>query len=554
MVKINQILFIKVKPGDLWNLDRPQGSVIGGGGQTYINFGNISLEEVENFFDSRFDQNDNINVFVKSSYHGQNGINMTINFRTGQRTDYRITRQAIHQDRHPAWTTSVGFPQLPQGASSASDVKNSGVVDDIWFYIYKTNNSFCAGFTETNQVEEILSIEWKKKPISTTAKVALVYCNESTKVSDEILQKVSSLSTHPNYLLYGAPGTGKTYFMQKFYEELSNLGTEIHISSTEVTGPSIFNIESSKRISLDWVTFHQSYEYEQFVVGKQIDNKNSSGTSLVNLKDKIGVFLSSAAKVYPLREVDEAYIFIDEFNRGNVSKIFGQLITFLELDKRYDPNSKGAIPFPLPELSVDKENGEYNSVEDSSGNEVRFPYPYYLPKNIYIIAAMNSSDKAIAPLDAAFLRRFNKVEFRTNYLILEDISKNNNNGVLNSIDRIAIDLLKRLNRYILSEYGKDFELGQSFIFDVIHSKDDEIKKEKLVSDWKDKLLPQFLTYFDERSEFLISFLKFESAGHFPNYPFEIVSGIHDEDEYVEVNDSVIDSQDYYSILEFLAND
>lgn len=554
MMKINQILFIKVKPGDLWNLERPQGSVAGGGGQTYINFGNISLTEIEKFFESKFDQNHNINVFVNSSYQGQNGVNVTINYRTGQRTDYRITRQAIYQDRHPAWTTNVGFPQLPQGANGANDVKDAGVVDDLWFYIYKSNGSFYAGFTEANQVINLLSVEWKKEPINTTDKVALVYCDESTKVSDEVLQKIGSLSTHPNYLLYGAPGTGKTYFMQKYYEELSKLGSEVHIDSSSVTGPSMFNVKSSKRVSLDWITFHQSYEYEHFVVGKQIDNTNSSSTNLVNLKDKMGVFLNAAAKVYPLEEVDEAYIFIDEFNRGNVSKIFGQLITFLEMDKRYGMEYNRAIPFPFPEISIDKENSEYNSVENLSGDEVRFPYPYYLPQNIYIIAAMNSSDKAVAPLDAAFLRRFNKVEFRTNYSILEDTSKKNNNGALNPIDKTAIDLLKRLNRYVLSEYGKDFELGQSFIFDVINTKDDDIKKEKLVSDWKDKLLPQFLMYFDERSEFLTTFLKFETANQFSEYPFEIISGIHADDEYVEFNDLVTDTQDYYSILEFLSND
>lgn len=551
-MKVEQILFLKVKPGDLWNLDRPQGSVVGGGGQTYINFGNVPKETIESFFNQNFNDEGNIQVYVNSVYAGQQGLEVIINSRTGIRTDFRITNQAAHQNRHPSWTNQVGFPELPEGVIGAEGVKKQGVVDETWFYFFKSIGEFYAGYTETEQVEELLKIEWQTSIINFPEKVVFIDCDEESELSQDIQSKLGSLEENPNVLLYGAPGTGKTYFMQQMYNQLCNLGSEVIVDTSISSGPSEFKIKTSS-VGVDWVTFHQNYEYEQFVIGKQVDS-NSAGESnkLVNLKDKMGVFLNAAANVYPLKRVKESYVFIDEFNRGNASKIFGQLITFLEMDKRYDSRLNYVMPFPLPEISVNLDNNEYSPVENTYGEKIKFPYPYYLPKKIYIVASMNSSDKAVAPLDMAFSRRFNKVDFRTDYSVLEKISITNNADGINPIDNIAINLVKRINQYILSEYGKDFELGQSYIFDVILANNKNEKVEKLINTWEKKILPQFLLFFDEKSNVLIDFLRFEDSSIIPNYPFKIMNSIVGDDEYVEIG-KVNTQQEYLNLLEFLSN-
>ena len=136
----------------------------------------------------------------------------------------------------------------------------------------------------------------------------------------------------------------------------------------------------------EFITFHQSYAYEDFVEGIRPKTKNGN--------------LSYRVRSGPLRRIcdrarkapDKKFaLFIDEINRGNIAKIFGELITLVEADKRIHTDSSG------------------NTLSDPEGLEVTLPYSgdlFGVPVNVDVIGTMNTADRSIALLDSALRRRF----------------------------------------------------------------------------------------------------------------------------------------------------
>jgi 5-methylcytosine-specific restriction enzyme B len=144
------------------------------------------------------------------------------------------------------------------------------------------------------------------------------------------------------------------------------------------------------------------------------------------------------------------YIVIDEINRGNISKIFGELITLIEEDKR-------------------------------DAYEVTLPYSkekFKIPSNLYIIATMNSTDKSIATIDIALRRRFTFLKMKPK----EELVKNEK----------AKDLMKELNNHIKETIGKDYQLGHSYFMKIENEYDLEFVKE-----YKIKPLLEEYFYGDE---------------------------------------------------------
>ena len=150
------------------------------------------------------------------------------------------------------------------------------------------------------------------------------------------------------------------------------------------------------------------------------------------------------------------YLIIDEINRGNIAKIFGELITLIEKDKRE------VLPCTLP----------------YSGD------PFTLPKNLYIIGTMNTSDRSIALLDTALRRRFAFIEVTPDITLLE----NSNPTIGGNVSPAR--LLQAINNKISEKLDRDHRIGHSYFYG-----DDLVTKNDLFNVWYYKVLPLLMEYF-----------------------------------------------------------
>ena len=207
-----------------------------------------------------------------------------------------------------------------------------------------------------------------------------------------------------------------------------------------------------------FITFHQSYSYEEFIEGIRPTLDSDQLTySLVK-----GVFkeISDNAKNYPNHNY---VIIIDEINRGNISKIFGELITLIEPSKRLmseDPNEQP--------------------------KEVILPYSkksFGVPKNLYILGTMNTADKSIALLDSALRRRFSFTEMLPKSSIIK-------NEIF--IKGIEVEkLFETINSRIEFLIDKDHTIGHSYFLKI---KDNQTI-EALALIFVNEIIPLLIEYF-----------------------------------------------------------
>ncbi len=289
------------------------------------------------------------------------------------------------------------------------------------------------------------------------------------------------LSKFGQIIMFGPPGTGKTF--------LANHYLRANSSHSHGLG--------------EFVTFHKSYGYEEFIEGiwpvveghivkyevkdgvfKELairaiynaisNNKSGTGRCSLNGKTKGGKAPSyeeikrrvqdclksirdGNESIDPevFKEASKYILVIDEINRGDISRIFGELITLLEYDKRLSrPNQIiGKLPYSGDLLAI--------------------------PPNLYIIGTMNSTDRSIALVDYALRRRFAFVELSPQPDLLRD-------KVVGSLS--LKDLLEKINEKIRQELGRDFEIGHSYFLNVND-------KESLHSTWYYQIVPLLHEYF-----------------------------------------------------------
>ena len=283
--------------------------------------------------------------------------------------------------------------------------------------------------------EEAAAIE--EMPVSLTEYSVEIFLEEVYMDRERYDAIVGLLKTKKNIIMQGAPGVGKTYAAKRL-------------------AYSMMGVKDVSRVKL--IQFHQSYSYEDFIEGYR---PSGAGFELVK-----GAFYSFCKKAADDDEENAYFFIIDEINRGNLSKIFGELFMLIESDKR--------------------------------GNELQLLYSrelFSVPTNVHIIGMMNTADRSLAMLDYALRRRFAFVELSPAFE--SDGFRDYCAGLDNSRFEALVREVKSLNRAIVEDesLGEGFCIGHSYFCNM---KRETCTDEALASIVDYELIPMLKEYwFDE---------------------------------------------------------
>ncbi|MGJ0314231.1 McrB family protein [Aliarcobacter cryaerophilus] len=377
--------------------------------------------------------------------------------------------------------------------------------------------------------------------------------NKNIKSINQNIGKTMPKSTQKqalNQILYGSPGTGKTY--NTINRALEIIDSDFYQQNKDNREALKERFEEYKKSGqIEFITFHQSFSYEEFVEGikanttdneisydvedgifkrlcelaiqknhikldleninfedflkenQKFETKEKTVFEIISIDEKVKV-RNSQNREYSLsrksilsylekqdfdntrghfsyQPVIAKYIFdnikkqllenntnknfvliIDEINRGNISKIFGELITLIEPSKR---------------IGADE--------------EIRLKLPYSqelfgVPSNLYIIGTMNTADRSIALMDTALRRRFHFEEMMPNASLLENLV----------VDGIKIDnLLETINKRVEYLYDRDHTIGHAYFMSLENLETKEDKKAELENIFRNKIIPLLQEYF-----------------------------------------------------------
>ena len=312
-----------------------------------------------------------------------------------------------------------------------------------------------------------------------------------------------------NTILYGPPGTGKTYSTvshtlaiidgvkpkaettepdrQRFHGLRFTCAHDAYAVLVETLGEkkakevmTAFGEDADGRVAM--VTFHQNYAYEDFVEGirprltdsgdgdgdgdgdEESAAKDASPSSELDYELRPGIFrrICKAAEVErheaasASREPERFVLIIDEINRGNVPKIFGELITLIEPSRRLGADDETTVTLPY------------------SGDD------FGVPDNLYIIGTMNTADRSIQQLDTALRRRFTFVEMMPDAdhdLIPEDVDGVN-----------CRKLLRAMNERIALLLDREHQIGHTYLLKVT-------TMDQLADTFRNRIFPLLQEYF-----------------------------------------------------------
>ena len=325
---------------------------------------------------------------------------------------------------------------------------------------------------------------------------------DEDEVWGEVFDRLKDLLRVKNQvILYGPPGTGKTWLAREFVRR------------------EVGSFEGDGAWRVGFVVFHPSYSYEEFVEGVKARVENGNIVYYVGE----GIFKELCRKAYNAlidaeelkefglrkweehgesgvggglpeltNEAKEAvkaivdggncpsfYLVIDEINRGDVSKIFGELISLLEEDKRLFAENELVVTLPY--------------------SKERFG----VPPNLYIIGTMNTADRSIALIDVALRRRFGFMELMPDYKLLmkelnikdadtpDSILDWSKDDLEHDLKKLAVRVLYVLNQKIQLIYDRDHQIGHSYFLRMKDGDEENV----LMEIWYNEVLPLLNEYF-----------------------------------------------------------
>lgn len=299
-------------------------------------------------------------------------------------------------------------------------------------------------------------------------------------------------------VLTGAPGTGKTHAARQY---------PLDMIEQEMEGKSKEEIAEEKKRRIKFVQFHPSFDYTDFVEGlKPVElekepsegtEENETNTSTTNIEQQSegskseysfvrvdGIFKAFCRSIVEQNDKDKEsekeppyyYFIIDEINRADLSKVFGELMYGLEESYRGRSENCPQSQYSYLPTYRKKENGKWERISKDV-----FADGFYIPENLRIIGTMNDIDRSVETFDFALRRRFRWIDIKAN-----DVMAN----VLRGITKIpeaqigeAVKQIKKMNGVISGEEGRKFRLSEAFHIGPSYFKTLEYNNKKF--NWED---------------------------------------------------------------------
>ncbi len=286
-------------------------------------------------------------------------------------------------------------------------------------------------------------------------------------------KQLKPMQDHPlNQILYGPPGTGKTWNTVDHALAIIERKPVDDYQKDDKAREGIkerFD-ELKKAGQIEMVTFHQNYTYEDFIEGirpvlsEKTEDGEQGDKGDIKYELSEGIFKRIANRAEEDPEQKEYVLIIDEINRGNIAKIFGELITLIEPSKRIGKDDEATVRLP------------YSKESDPL---------FGIPNNLYIIGTMNTADRSIALLDTALRRRFDFVEMMPNPKHSE---------IKTDIEGVDCqELLEKINKRIRILHDRDHQIGHTYFLNIENI-------DSLAKTFKNKIIPLLQEYFYDNWE------------------------------------------------------
>jgi hypothetical protein len=539
---IDAIFYRDISAGDFFNIERGAGQgPAGGGGQTYIDIPHSIRNSLLSFLGVAppVAGGQWPTETITAAVVGSPNINAPLEFapRTQEANPrYKISRQARQvagNQRHPAWTDAHGFPRAPNNVGSRQAAQNHLPAGTRIYLVRTTDDAYYAGHV---RVTGAAPAGWPDDPalrplFTATANGGgvLEFRGVTVEGVEHLVRRVlDAWRRKPNVLLYGPPATGKTHAMSIVWRMLDagDGGARIAFDPDDAQVPfklTIDDIPISLPARREWVTFHQNYSYEEFILGLRPVPAAGGG---LTLRPRVGRLLDLAIGVSNNENgIQSGVMYIDEVNRGNVSRIFGEFLTFMDVDYRdrdlKNERNSQRLPVPIPMVGV--ANNQTEPLERPAGDNVRITVPWYFPGQVFVLASMNSVDRAVAPLDSALARRFERVEVGPDMELLAVWLQVNIAALQARVAAIAPGqplqgppltagesawlLLHRLNYHLATTLGAEFEFGHAYFLKMRDVADDDERFREIARIWDEAIFPQLQERFLGRPDQLLRLLK-----------------------------------------------